>query len=79
MRLSPLLGIGLELEVVDGASAALQLSTLKRLDDGELGTIVRQAWTQANGQPPPEEGGYRHFLGEVTLEAFRRLPLKFLS
>jgi len=71
VRLSPLIDLGLD--VADGATSAAQLAALQGLTTQEFGEVIVKAWKQANDEDPPNQEGYRHFLGEVTLEALRRL------
>ena len=71
VRLSPLIDLGLDM--ADGASSAAQLAAVQQLSPEEFDAAVHDAWKQANKQDPPPGVGYRHFGGEVALEAVRRL------
>ena len=71
VRLSPIIDLGLD--VVDGPSSAAQLAAVQGLSSDEFDDAIREAWKKANNEDPPEGVGYRHFGGEVALEAVRRL------
>ena len=71
-RLSPLVDLGID--VNDGASSAAQLAAIQGLTADEFSDLIKDAWEQANSTKAPEAAvGYKHFGGEVIMEAVRRL------
>ena len=71
LRLSPLIDFGMD--VPDGPASAAQLAAVQGFSSEEFEEVLREAWKQAHDEEPPDSIGYRHFGGEVALQAVRRL------
>ncbi len=51
---------------------AYQLSALQRLGADGLQVVIREAWEQANGEPPPDGNGNEDFKFEVMLQMLNK-------